>query len=43
MVAVSVMHKQGIEISFAGFVVKALPFALAHLALATAYVLIFLV
>ena len=40
VVAVSVMHKHGIQISFPGFVKKALPFALAHLALATVYVLV---
>ena len=43
VVAVSVMHKHGLPISFGGFVVKALPFALAHVALAAAYVLLFLV
>ena len=43
VVAVSVMHKHGLPITFGGFVVKALPFALAHVALATGYVLLFMV
>ncbi|MEE2643345.1 MAG: SLC13 family permease [Myxococcota bacterium] len=42
LVAVTIMHKQGLAISFAGFVKKALPFALIQLTLATIYVLIFL-
>jgi len=42
VVAVSVMHKHGLKISFVGFVKKALPFAVAHVVLATGYVLIFL-
>ncbi len=42
VVAVSVMHKHGLKISFAGFVLKALPFAIIHVVLATAYVLAFL-
>ncbi|NCG22481.1 MAG: hypothetical protein GWP91_25985 [Rhodobacterales bacterium] len=43
VVAVAVMHKHGLPISFVGFVRKALPFALVHVTLATAYVLLFLV
>jgi len=42
VVAVSVMHKYGLKLSFSGFVVKALPFAIAHVVLATVYVLVFL-
>ena len=42
LVAVTIMHKQGLSMSFGGFVKAALPFAIAQLALATAYVLIFL-
>jgi len=42
VVAVAVIHKQGLPLSFVGFVRAALPFALAHLLLATAYVLLFL-
>jgi len=42
VVAVSVMHKHGLKLSFVGFVVKALPFAIIHVILATAYVLAFL-
>jgi len=42
LVAVTVMHKHGLKLSFSGFVVKALPYALLHLAMATAYVLLFL-
>jgi len=42
LVAVTIMHKNKLEMSFMGFVKKALPFALVHIALATAYVLIFL-
>ena len=42
VVAVALIHKNGIRLSFVGFVVKALPFALAHIVLATGYVLLFL-
>ncbi len=42
VVAVSVMHKHGLNVSFLGFVKAALPFAIAHVVLAVAYVLIFL-
>ncbi|MDA1265249.1 MAG: SLC13 family permease [Planctomycetota bacterium] len=40
LVAVTVMHKHQVPLSFGGFVVKALPFALAHLAIAVVYVLL---
>ena len=43
VVAVTVMHKHKIRLSFLGFVLAALPFALLQLALATVYVLVFLV
>ena len=39
LVAVTVMHKHKVPLSFAGFVVKALPYALMHIALAVLYVL----
>ena len=39
LVAVTIMHKHDLKISFMGFVKKALPFALLHIALATLYVL----
>jgi Na+/H+ antiporter NhaD/arsenite permease-like protein len=42
VVAVSVMHRHGIKLSFVGFVKKALPFALVHVVLALAYVLLVL-
>lgn len=42
LVAVTIMHKHGLNVSFAGFVVKALPFALVHIVLATIYVVLFL-
>ncbi len=42
LVAVTIMHKHGLAISFSGFVRHAFPFAVAHIALATAYVLLFL-
>ena len=40
LVAVTVMHKHKVPMSFGSFVVKALPYALVHLALAGAYVLL---
>ena len=43
MVCVTIIHKQGLTISFGKFVVKALPFAVVQLILALAYVLIFVV
>lgn len=42
LVAVTIIHKHKLELSFVGFVKKALPFAVLHIVLATAYVLIFL-
>lgn len=42
VVAVAIIHKNRIPLSFGGFVAKAAPFALAQLILATAYVLLFL-
>ena len=39
LVAVNIMHKHDLKISFMGFVKKALPFAILHIILATAYVL----
>jgi Na+/H+ antiporter NhaD/arsenite permease-like protein len=41
VVAVSVMHKYDLPMSFMGFVKKALPFAIVHVVLALAYVLLF--
>lgn len=41
VVAVSVMHKHGVPISFSGFVRTALPFAIAHVTLATLYILVY--
>ena len=38
VVAVSVMHKHGLPLSFGGFVMQAAPFALVHVTLATIYV-----
>lgn len=42
LVAVTIIHKNGIKLSFAGFVTKALPYAVLHLAIASAYVLLLL-
>lgn len=42
LVAVTIMHKHKLTLSFSGFVKAALPFAAVHIVLATAYVLIFL-
>ena len=39
LVAVTIMHKHDLKISFMGFVKKALPFAILHIILATAHVL----
>ena len=36
------MHKHKLEMSFVGFVKKAVPYALVQLAFATVYVLVFL-
>ena len=41
LVAVTIMHKHKVPMSFAGFVVKAAPFALMQITLATIYVLVF--
>jgi Na+/H+ antiporter NhaD/arsenite permease-like protein len=40
LVAVTIIHKNKLELSFAGFVKKAVPFALVQLALASVYVFI---
>ena len=40
LVAVTIIHKHGLHLSFAGFVKKALPFALAQIAVAVVYVLL---
>ena len=42
LVAVTVMHKHSLPMSFGGFVKAALPFALVHIGLALAYVLLFI-
>jgi Na+/H+ antiporter NhaD/arsenite permease-like protein len=42
LVAVTIIHKNGLPMTFGGFVKTALPYAGAQLALATAYVLLFL-
>ncbi|MCP4868259.1 MAG: hypothetical protein GY898_06025 [Proteobacteria bacterium] len=42
LVAVTIIHKHKLELSFAGFVVKAAPYAVVQLILATAYVLLFI-
>lgn len=42
VVAVTLMHKSDLEMSFFGFVRQALPFAAVHVALACVYVLVFL-
>ena len=41
LVAVTIMHKHGVAMPFLGFVVKAFPFALMQIVMATIYVLIF--
>jgi Na+/H+ antiporter NhaD/arsenite permease-like protein len=41
LVAVTIIHKHGLTLSFSGFVRKALPFALVQIALAIGYVLVF--
>jgi Na+/H+ antiporter NhaD/arsenite permease-like protein len=40
LVAVTIMHKHAVPLSFVAFVKKALPFAVMHLAIAVAYVLL---
>ena len=42
LVAITIIHKHQLKLSFTGFVIKALPFAVMHIALATVYVLAFL-
>jgi Na+/H+ antiporter NhaD/arsenite permease-like protein len=42
LVAVTIMHKNGLKLSFGGFVSKAILFAGAQLAIAVVYVLVFL-
>jgi Na+/H+ antiporter NhaD/arsenite permease-like protein len=42
LVAVTIIHKQQINFPFGAFVIKALPFALFQIALATVYVILFL-
>lgn len=42
LVAVTIMHKYKLKVSFAGFVKLALPFAILHIVLAVIYVLVFL-
>jgi Na+/H+ antiporter NhaD/arsenite permease-like protein len=42
LVAVTIIHKHGLKLSFFGFVKKALIFALVQLVLAVVYVLLFL-
>ncbi|WLE96387.1 MAG: SLC13 family permease [Candidatus Electrothrix communis] len=42
LVAVTIIHKHKLKLSFGGFVIKALPFATMHIVLATIYVLVFL-
>ncbi len=42
VVAVAIIHRQGLKLTFASFVRQAAPFAIAQLVLATAYVLVFL-
>ena len=42
LVAVTLIHKHGLSLSFGGFVRKAVPYALAQIALATVYVLLLL-
>ena len=39
LVAVTIIHKHGLKLSFVGFVKKALPFAVVQIVLAVAYVL----
>lgn len=42
LVAVTIIHKHDLHLSFAGFVKKALPFALVQIVLAAIYLLVFL-
>ena len=41
LVAVTIIHKYKLRLTFAGFIRKALPYALVHIALAIIYVLLF--
>ena len=42
LVAVAIMHKHELPVSFMRFVTLALPYALVHIVLAVIYVLVFL-
>ena len=42
LVAVTIIHKHNLKLSFAGFVKKALPFAAVQIVLAVGYVLLVL-
>ena len=42
LVAVTIIHKYGLPLSFAAFVKAALPFAVLHIVAATVYLLVFL-
>ncbi|MEE8583742.1 MAG: ArsB/NhaD family transporter, partial [Acidobacteriota bacterium] len=42
LVAVTIMHRHQLEMTFAGFVKAAVPFAAVQIVLATIYVLVFL-
>ena len=42
LVAVTIIHKHDLRLSFTGFVKAAFPFAVTHILLATIYVVIFL-
>ena len=42
LVAVTIIHKHGLKLSFGGFVARAFPFAVFQIALAAGYVLLFL-
>ncbi len=42
LVAVTIIHKHNLKLSFGGFVKKALPFAVVQIVLALAYVLLVL-
>ena len=41
LVAVTIIHKYELKLTFVGFIRKAFPFALVHIALAIVYVLLF--
>ena len=42
LVAVTIMHKYKLKVSFGGFIKMAVPFAIVQIIIATAYVLLFL-